>query len=123
MADLLRKGYTMLNQACPNCNNPIFRSRSGDMFCPSCNKPVVFSEKIVDVLKNKKSKIEKDFVPSEDVHNFDTFTFLYSVISNKLNLIADHLSKETELSNFNGYLRTIHRILKILHQLKELDIN
>lgn len=120
MADLLRKGFTMLNQACPNCNNPIFRSRSGDMFCPTCNKPVAFSEKVVNTPKIKKSEIENGLIYSEEVNNLDTLNFIHGVILNKLNLIADHLNKETELSNFSSYLQNIHMFLKILHQLQDL---
>ena len=69
MADLLREGYTMLNQACPNCKNPIFRSRSGDMFCPTCNKPVVFYEKNVDPPKIKESQIEEELINRETGDN------------------------------------------------------
>ena len=120
MADLLREGYTMLNQACPNCKNPIFRSRSGDMFCPTCNKPVVFYEKNVDPPKIKESQIEEELINRETGDNLDALNFLYGVILNKLNLIADQLNKETELSNFNSYIRSIHRFLKILHLLQDL---
>ncbi|TFG23146.1 MAG: hypothetical protein EU532_13740 [Promethearchaeota archaeon] len=120
MADLLREGYTMLNQACPNCRNPIFRSRSGDMFCPTCNKPVVFYEKNVDPPKIEKSEIEEGLIHGQVVNNLGALTFLYGVILNKIKLIADHLNEETELANFNSYIRSIHMLLKILHQLQDL---
>ena len=119
MADLLRSGYTMLNQACPNCKNPIFRNRSGEMFCPTCSKPVVFSEKIIDVPKNKKSEIEDGVIHDENGNNLEPLNFLYSVVLNKINLTADRLSKETELSNFKNYIKIIHMFLKVLHQLQD----
>ncbi|MFX1411897.1 MAG: Sjogren's syndrome/scleroderma autoantigen 1 family protein, partial [Promethearchaeota archaeon] len=46
MADLLRSGHKMLNMACPICNNPIFKKRSGETFCPTCNREVL-------IVKNK----------------------------------------------------------------------
>ena len=41
MAELLRKGATMLNETCPECNTPLFRLKDGSLVCPMCNKPVV----------------------------------------------------------------------------------
>jgi len=41
IAELLRKGATMLSESCPECNTPLFRLKDGSLFCPMCNKPVV----------------------------------------------------------------------------------
>ncbi len=32
MADLLRSGHTMLNLACPVCNNPLFRNKDKEIW-------------------------------------------------------------------------------------------
>ncbi|MCW4012478.1 MAG: hypothetical protein NWF07_05730 [Candidatus Bathyarchaeota archaeon] len=41
MAELLRKGATMLSESCPECNTPLFKLQDGSLVCPMCNKPVV----------------------------------------------------------------------------------
>ena len=41
MAELLRSGHTMLNLACPVCNNPLFRNKDNEILCPICNKRVL----------------------------------------------------------------------------------
>jgi UPF0148 protein len=41
MAELLRKGATMLSETCPECNTPLFKLKDGSLVCPMCNKPVV----------------------------------------------------------------------------------
>lgn len=39
MADLLRSGAVMLQEACPVCATPLFRLGK-DTFCAKCNRPV-----------------------------------------------------------------------------------
>jgi len=41
MADLLRSGATMLSEACPKCNAPLFKLPSGEVYCATCNQKVV----------------------------------------------------------------------------------
>ncbi len=121
MADLLRKGYTMLNLACPNCKNPIFRSKSGDMFCPKCNKPVIFSEEINNPpKKNDKPEIEKIKEHNNSLNDLGDLSFLYDVTLEKLNLIASQLRKETEISQFNNYIKIVLKFLKILNQIQKI---
>ena len=57
MAQLLRSGNTMLNQACPVCNNPIFRNKDGKVFCPICNRELMFVN----------ADNEKDFKNKEEI--------------------------------------------------------
>jgi len=47
MADLLKSGATMLQQACPQCGTPLFR-KGKETFCPKCNRPVVIIESAED---------------------------------------------------------------------------
>jgi len=41
MADLLRKGATMLSRSCPECGTPLFQLKSGDIVCANCQRRVV----------------------------------------------------------------------------------
>jgi uncharacterized Zn finger protein (UPF0148 family) len=121
MADLLRKGYTMLNLACPNCKNPIFRSKSGDMICPKCNKPVIFSEEINNLPDNKNEpKIENVKKHYDSLNDMGDLSFLYDVTLEKLNLIANQLHKETEMSKFNNYIKNLQKFLEILYQIQKI---
>lgn len=40
MAELLRKGASMLGETCPQCGTPLFRLPGGEIICPLCRKPV-----------------------------------------------------------------------------------
>ena len=120
MADLLRKGYTMLNLACPNCKNPIFRSKSGDMFCPKCNKPVIFSEEFDNQIRNKDSETAQFISSNESTNDNGALSFLYNTILEKLKLIANQLHNETELSRFNNYIKPVQKFLKILQQIQKI---
>lgn len=41
MADLLRRGETLTELACPACASPLFRLKSGDLWCAKCEKKVI----------------------------------------------------------------------------------
>ena len=41
MADLLRRGATLTNLACPACASPLFRLKNGDLWCARCEKKVI----------------------------------------------------------------------------------
>jgi len=41
MADLLRRGSTLTELACPACASPLFRLGNGDLWCAKCEKKVI----------------------------------------------------------------------------------
>ncbi|MCX8176306.1 MAG: hypothetical protein N3E48_03640 [Candidatus Bathyarchaeota archaeon] len=41
MAEALKTGATMLNQSCPQCNSPLFKLPSEEIYCFTCDKKVV----------------------------------------------------------------------------------
>ena len=41
MADLLRRGATLTELACPACASPLFRLKRGDLWCAKCEKKVI----------------------------------------------------------------------------------
>lgn len=56
MATLLRDGNTLLSDACPQCNAPLFKLKTGEIFCASCDKKVIIvkdDEHFDEVLQNK----------------------------------------------------------------------
>jgi UPF0148 protein len=120
MADLLRKGYTMLNLACPICKNPIFKNRSGDMFCPKCDKPVIFSEALNNLPTSKESETKKIIESNEPINDMETITFLYNVVLEKINFLAKLFQNETEISRFDKYIELFEKFLKIILQIQRI---
>jgi uncharacterized Zn finger protein (UPF0148 family) len=41
MADLLRRGSTLTELACPACSSPLFRLKKGGLWCEKCGKRVI----------------------------------------------------------------------------------
>ena len=56
MATLLRDGNTLLSESCPQCNSPLFKLKSGEIYCASCDKKVVVikdDDEINEIMQNK----------------------------------------------------------------------
>lgn len=120
MADLLRSGNTMLNMACPVCNNPIFRNRDGNTFCPTCNRNVL-------IVKNdtyEASTIKK----SEPYHKEQT-TILHSkktellnslqeIMLEKIEIITKKLENETNSQVIETYTEILLNCLEILNKIQ-----
>ena len=65
MALLLREGNTLLSDACPQCNSPLFKMKSGDIYCASCDKKVIIvkgDEEIDNIMHNKPYLIFKPLI-------------------------------------------------------------
>ncbi len=124
MAELLKAGHSMLNQACPICNSPIFRNKEGELFCPSCNRKVIivkdaksFKEQS-KIIKSQEKKIQENFNEKELGRDFiEIYTKLKRILVEKLEEISLKLEKETQISLLNEYLFTINKILKIIKKL------
>ncbi|MHA1772322.1 MAG: Sjogren's syndrome/scleroderma autoantigen 1 family protein [Candidatus Thorarchaeota archaeon] len=43
MADLLRRGATMLAQACPQCGSPLLKI-GDEIYCATCDRKIVYSD-------------------------------------------------------------------------------
>jgi len=113
MAQLLRSGNTMLNQACPVCNNPIFRDKNGKVFCPVCNREIVF----VDAEVKKKLQNNEE---SEKVQDNDSLSFLNQIIIEKINLIAQKLNSETQIDSIERYVVLLTNIFALLDKINKL---
>jgi UPF0148 protein len=121
MADLLRKGYTMLNLSCPVCNNPVFRDKNGDKFCPICNRKVL----IVDNYDNKKNSLfepSNSTIPekkdSENDLNRDIPNLLKKIVINKINLIVLKLKAEDQVENIERYTNILLNLIKLYKKVE-----
>jgi UPF0148 protein len=43
-AELLLQGAAMLQISCPQCNDPIYRRRDGQMFCVNCQSIIMYEK-------------------------------------------------------------------------------
>ena len=123
MADLLRKGYTMMNLSCPVCNNPIFRDKGGEKFCPVCNRKVL----IVDD-KNISSPIISD-LNDKEIQNLEnqvednTIILLKKIVIDKINLISNRLKNEDQFEYIEYYTNLLLKLIKLFKKFSKLNDN
>jgi uncharacterized Zn finger protein (UPF0148 family) len=117
MADLLRMGYTMLNMACPVCNNPIFQNKSGDKFCPSCDrKVVVLNEKTAQSYQNNNNSSKNNLSIKTSLSEA-VYTSLEDVLSKKIQWIIEKLYLETDIELLGSYVDLISNLLNLLNKI------
>ena len=117
MADLLRMGYTMLNIACPVCNNPIFQNKSGDKFCPSCDrKVVVVNDKTAQSYQNKNISSKNNLIIKTNLREA-VYNSLEDVISKKIQWIIEKLYGETDIELVGSYIDLISNLLNLLNKI------
>jgi len=117
MAELLRTGNTMLNLACPICNNPIFRNKKGEVFCPICNRPVKIIENEIEA---KTEKIQKKIRKTSKI-DFSELNYIKNVILSKLNHLAKKLSQEEQIDLIDKYISLMRKLLLLLNEMKNYD--
>ena len=116
MADLLRSGYTMLNLACPVCNNPLFRNKNKEIFCPICNKKVLIKKN--ENLPIHSIKIKKDV--NKDKVNINLYS-LKEIIEEKINWIAQKLKNENQVNLIERHLKILIQLYDLLEKIKNND--
>lgn len=117
MAELLRSGNTMLNMACPVCNNPIFRKREGDTFCPTCNRSVlIISNETLQNNIRKGNGIQnntKQEINSQNRQN-EVFNLLEEILIEKIEMISKKLRNEDQLYLIEKYTNILAKYFDIL---------
>jgi len=111
MADLLREGYTMLNLACPICNNPIFKNKKGEKFCPICNRKVIIPEEngSLETLEKQEEKNQKP--------NIIIWGVLQNSILNKIKNITDRLTEETQMNQIENYINLLSKLIDLFKKI------
>jgi len=116
MAQLLRSGNTMLNQACPVCNNPIFRNKNGKVFCPICNREIMFVDAKVENNLKDKEEIENK-IQEKDLRNP-----LKQVLLEKIDYISQKLKSETQIDIIDKYVMLLIRCFELLKAITDLNL-
>ena len=102
MAELLRKGATMLNETCPECNTPLFKLKDGSLVCPMCNKPVVYAS------------------ADADTEGMAQQGSIDQTLMNKIKEIQGMLEKEKEPEKINALLDTLVKLLDARERVRKL---
>ena len=117
MANLLRSGNTMLNMACPVCNNPIFREKNGNTFCPTCNRKVLIvnnntlQNNIIE--RNEIQNNKKQEINAQNRH-IEVFNLLQEVLIEKIEFITQKLKNENQLHLIETYTNILAKCFDIL---------
>jgi uncharacterized Zn finger protein (UPF0148 family) len=121
MANLLKAGYTMLNLACPVCNNPLFRNKSGDILCPICNRKVLIIDQnsALKQNNNKNPKILNNFNDKEK-KNTTIFQILKGNIYAKINYINQLLEQEKNIDVIEKLTNTLIHLIKLVRKVDKL---
>jgi UPF0148 protein len=100
MAELLRKGATMLSMHCPECGTPLFQLKTGEIFCPHDKREV----KIVKEGENADA-MQRDAV-------------LEKTLQTKLQLLQSRLDASFDPTEIRELTQTITVLLDALNKLK-----
>ncbi len=103
MADLLRRGATMLAQACPVCGSPLLKI-GDDIYCATCDRKIVYSdEKETPRLQGSTSLPE-----------------LRETLLEKISALNDALAKEDDLEVLTRLSNLLVLMLRALRELNNL---
>jgi UPF0148 protein len=103
MADLLRRGATMLAQPCPHCGSPLMKAGE-EVFCTTCNR------RIGDE-RAEKISLEKEIDTS-------VFSALRRNIIQKLTALNGLLEREIDVDTLT---RLANLLLLLLQSLEKLE--
>ncbi|MCE7741764.1 MAG: hypothetical protein GOP50_04845 [Candidatus Heimdallarchaeota archaeon] len=94
-ADLLLKGWKMLNKACPDCVEPLYE-KDGKVVCVKCKKNYVMVDSVADIPQNNQSnqahnnQTQSSSLPNS-VSSFD-FSSLPSALADSAEIMMNKLS-------------------------------
>jgi UPF0148 protein len=105
MADLLRRGATMLAQACPQCGSPLLKV-GDDIYCATCDRRIVYSDSDDDV----ESEVVRELIPR-----------LRETLLAKLRSLNDIIEGETDTESLTKLANLMLLLLQTLHKLETMN--
>jgi UPF0148 protein len=105
MSELLRSGATMMSQACPVCNTPLFRVK-GQLLCPKCNKNVV---------------VVKEGEEETTATSISVFGDLENTVLNKLREIDNAMKDTTDIDEAREMATALSVWLDVFERLKRVQ--
>ncbi|MCK4483639.1 MAG: hypothetical protein KAU89_02360 [Candidatus Thorarchaeota archaeon] len=102
MADLLRRGATMLAQGCPQCGSPLMKI-GDDVYCTTCDRRIV----VVDSQEQAESQTVKALIPE-----------LHEILLKKLKTLSDVIEAE---NNTEALTKLANLMVLLLQSLERLE--
>ena len=121
MADLLRKGATMLDLSCPACDNILFRLQDGTIYCPVCKKKVIIKKEEDLNTENPidtSNKINESNTKIYKINNFGQW--MNKILLNKLESISNKLNETNDLFEIQNYLKIINNLYDLIEKTKKI---
>lgn len=105
MADLLRRGATLTNLACPACASPIFKLKSGELWCARCEKRVVVVKEGEEPLKATSPII---------------LSTLETTLLTKIQHVQKQIQEETDIARLQKLNTILSSLLENLEKLRKV---
>ena len=104
MADLLRRGATMLADACPQCGSPLFKVGE-DIYCVKCDRRIVYAD--------SDEEIETEAVMT-------LLPELRETLIGKLKALNELVDSETDIESLTKLANLMVLLLQSLHRLENM---
>lgn len=104
MADLLRRGATMLANACPQCGSPLFKVGE-DIYCARCDRRIVYAETDEEV----ETQAVMTLIPE-----------LRETLMGKLKALNELIDAETDIESLTKLANLMVLLLQSLHRLETM---
>ncbi|MHA1953678.1 MAG: Sjogren's syndrome/scleroderma autoantigen 1 family protein [Candidatus Heimdallarchaeaceae archaeon] len=123
-ADLLLKGWKMLNKACPTCFQPLYEQQ-GEVVCVKCKKDYVLVDSISQIppAQNKQAKGETSSTLPNSIKSFD-FSKLplelkdtAKTLIEKINVLNNQLKESTDPNEIAELSSAINSLVNSLRSL------
>lgn len=128
-ADLLLKGWIMLNKACPNCYQPLYK-KDNRVVCVKCKQDYIIADSPADLAKKKKenevSSLKSSPVSSTTSLNTNQFDFsnlppalveTAKILMGKLSSLNNELKEATDPKRITELSDSIRSIVESLRSM------
>ena len=105
MAQMLRKGHTMVSDTCPACYSPLFLNSSKQLYCASCEKRVVKTQGEEGV-----TNLMQESVLLE----------LTKILNQKIQYMGVLINKEKNPDELNSLIRIMVGLLECAERIKKI---
>ncbi|TFG10811.1 hypothetical protein EU534_00575 [Candidatus Heimdallarchaeota archaeon] len=118
-ADLLLKGWKMLNKACPDCMEPLYE-KEGKVVCVKCKKQYIMVDSAEDM--PQKSQPQSTGLP-KSVSSFDfsslpsTLTDTAKIMMNKISDLNNRLKETSDPKEITELSSSIRSLVDSLRSL------
>ena len=104
MADLLRRGATMLAESCPQCGSPLFKVGE-DIYCARCDRRIVYASTDEEV----EAEAVKSLIPE-----------LRETLIGKLKALNELVETETDVEALTRLANLMVLLLQSLNHLEKI---